>query len=93
MKKKIILFAAGAVLLAASAFTFASVNKSDDPMDDLFKANIEALTRNEYDYPDAYPYSFKCKVHLGGIRWCQSTVVTCQGGGAGCNERPCPIHR
>ena len=47
MKKKIILFAAGAVLLAASAITFASVNKSNDPMDDLFKANVEALARNE----------------------------------------------
>ncbi len=49
MKKKIILFAAGAVLLAASAFTFASVNKSSDPMDDLFRANVEALTANEAD--------------------------------------------
>ena len=47
MKHKIILFAAGAVLLAASAFTFASVNKSNDPMDDLFKANVEALSRSE----------------------------------------------
>ena len=47
MNKKIILFAAGAVLLAASAFTFASVNKSNDPMDDLFKANVEALAYNE----------------------------------------------
>ena len=47
MKQKIILFAAGAVLLAASAFTFASVNTSNDPMDDLFRANVEALAQNE----------------------------------------------
>ena len=54
MKKKIILFAAGAVLLAASAFTFASVNKSNDPMDDLFKANVEALARNEGGVKQCY---------------------------------------
>ncbi len=43
MKKKIILFAAGVVLLAASVTTFVCANKSNDPMDDLFRANVEAL--------------------------------------------------
>ena len=47
MNNKTILFAAGAVLLAASAFTFASVNTSNDPMDDLFEANVEALASYE----------------------------------------------
>ena len=47
MKKKIILFAAGVVLLAATVTTFVCTNRSNDPMDDLFKANVEALARNE----------------------------------------------
>ena len=57
MNKKIILFAAGAVLLAASAFTFASVNKSNDPMSDLFKANVEALADTEAGGGRAVCYS------------------------------------
>ena len=40
--------------MAASAFTFASVNKSNDPMDDLFKANVEALARNEGGVKQCY---------------------------------------
>ena len=47
MKKKLILSAAGVVLLAASVTTFVCTNKSNDPMADLFKANVEALTRSE----------------------------------------------
>ncbi len=44
---KIILFAAGVVLLAASVTTFVCANRSNDPMNDLFRANVEALTRTE----------------------------------------------
>ena len=73
MNNKTILFAAGAVLLAASAFTFASVNKSNDPMDDLFEANVEALARNEiiqrYECYDRY----KLYVSVGSLE----TVRTC----------------
>ena len=47
MKKKIILFAAGVVLLAATVTTFVCTNRSNDPMDDLFKANVEALASYE----------------------------------------------
>ena len=68
--RKIILSAAGAVLLAASAFTFVSVNKSNDPMDDLFKANVEALARNEVG---GYPCPGAC------LTWSGST-----GGGLDC---------
>ena len=46
-KNKFVLSAAGAVLLAASVTTFVCTNKSNDSMDDLFKANVEALARNE----------------------------------------------
>lgn len=51
MNNKTILFAAGVVLLAASVFTFMSVNRTNDPRDDLFEANVEALARNETNWP------------------------------------------
>ena len=46
-KNKFVLLAAGAVLLAASVTTFVCTNKSYDSMDDLFRANVEALARSE----------------------------------------------
>ena len=47
MKRKVILFAAGAVFLTASVVTFVSVTCSNDPMDNLFMANVEALANEE----------------------------------------------
>ena len=47
MKNKFVLSAAGAMLLAASVTTFVCTNKSNGSMDDLFKANVEALARTE----------------------------------------------
>ena len=74
MKNKFVLLAAGAVLLAASVTTFVCANKSNDSMDDLFKANVEALARNESggssvmcsqtDNPGTYPMK-SCK-NCGG---------------------------
>ena len=81
MNKKIILFAAGAVLLAASAFTFASVNKSNDPMDDLFKANVEALAYNESGSEVVKCY---CKT-----KWFSPNVCSVQGSGGYCGGNPC----
>ena len=46
-KNKFVLSAAGAVLLAASVTTFVCTNKSNDSMDVLFRANVEALARSE----------------------------------------------
>ena len=54
MKNKFILSAAGAVFLAASVTTFVCTNKSNDSMDDLFKANVEALARNETGVKQCY---------------------------------------
>ncbi len=90
MKKFVIL--ASAVVLTISAATAAYVF-SHDPSSGLFEANIEALTDGEYDYSNGYPFSLQCNVSLGGLKRCKATVVTCQGGGSGCNERPCPMHR
>ncbi len=46
MKKKLLL-AAGAVLLASAVSAFIYVNKESNQMDELFNANVEALTEGE----------------------------------------------
>ena len=51
--KKAILLAAGAVLLAATVSTFVYVKNGSDSMDELFDANVEALTQNEDDLSSA----------------------------------------
>ena len=45
--KKTILLAGEAVLLAAAVSAFVYVNNESNSMDELFEANVEALTRNE----------------------------------------------
>jgi hypothetical protein len=65
-------------------------------------ANIEALTTSEettsgqYEYPDGYPYISTCNVVVGknlfGVSRCKVDVITCQGGGSGCNSKKCPSH-
>lgn len=82
---------------ALVGYTAYSSQKSA-PMSNLVKANIEALADGEssYEYPDGFPFSFECGVKIGegfwGDKTCSVTVVTCQGGGSGCNSRPCPVH-
>ncbi|MCM1140050.1 MAG: hypothetical protein NC453_15900 [Muribaculum sp.] len=51
----------------------------------------------QYEYPNAYPYTTKCNVAIGKtwygrISRCQVEVITCQGGGSGCNSKKCPVH-
>ena len=73
MNNKTILFAAGVVLLAASVFTFMSVNRTNDPMDDLVRANVEALAQTESGLRilcDNYSYVIICKYTcLCGRTW------------------------
>ena len=45
--KKTILLAAGAVLLAAAVSAFVYVKNENNSMDELFEANVEALTNGE----------------------------------------------
>ena len=49
--KKTFLLAAGAVLLAAAVSAFAYVKNESNSMDELFEANVEALTQNEGGIP------------------------------------------
>lgn len=86
-------------LLGASTCWISVISDTDD---DLFLKNVEALADEEngngglFEYPDGFPYSFTCNVKTGeGIifdDYCSATVVTCQGGGRGCNSRRCPVH-
>ena len=97
MKNKFVLSAAGAVLLAASVTTFVSgVNKSNDSMDDLFKANVEALARNEVGKKciSGGPGAMECSIGAGidvvGVGVTYECSVTCGSGyyaccGVGCS--------
>ena len=64
-------------------------------MSELALANVEALAQNEggnFEYPTGKPYVFACGVKTGVFQHCQAMIVTCQGGGSGCNSRTCPMH-
>lgn len=72
-------------------------NKEKKPLSELAKASVEALASGEnngnYDYPNGKPYVSTCGVKDGSWgRRCQATVISCQGGGEGCNKQDCPAH-
>ena len=90
MRKKFFFIAVSAIV-AVSAGIFAYLN-SESKSDDMFSANVEALADNEYEYSDGYPFTTICGVAISNSRRCKVTVITCQGGGSGCNSRPCPVH-
>ena len=90
MRKKFFFIAVSAIV-AVSAGIFVYLN-SESRSDDMFSANVEALADNEYEYSDGYPFTTICGVAISNSRRCKVTVITCQGGGSGCNSRPCPVH-
>lgn len=96
MKHTIISIACLAVTTITIATTTLVIDKANES--DLFKENVEALSRNEnkdeqrYDYPDGYPFEMVCNVLISPHKRCKTIVITCQGGGKGCNESPCPVH-
>lgn len=91
--KKILISAAVIVVLLTSLVTV----KTNNGLNAIAQQNIEAIAQNEhgiYDYPDGYAIVTKCGVSLGS--WydkCTATIVICAGGGAGCNEKQCPVHK
>lgn len=100
MKVKFII---AATLFLAMVYAGYSVYESTTltEAEKFMKANVEALTNDEsgegagFEYPNAFPLTFKCNVKIGsGILGgkCSATIVTCQGGGNGCNSRKCPVH-
>ena len=90
MRKKFFFIAVSAIV-AVSAGIFAYLN-SESKANEFFEANVEALADNEYEYSDGYPFTTICGVAISNSRRCKVTVITCQGGGSGCNSRPCPVH-
>lgn len=66
-------------------------------LSEVVSANIEALANDEdgtkeYEYPKAYPVTLTCNVRTGKHQKCQVSVISCQGGGSGCNSKKCPTH-
>ena len=51
--------------LAASVTTLVSANKSNDPMDDLFRANVEALTNGEISVSTCLGFWGECTLPDG----------------------------
>lgn len=94
-KKKFLLPCIAAVAIATfvGAKSF-KTNASES--NDLLLASVEALTQNtgggEYEFPDGYPYTSTCNVAIGKRRRCKVEIITCQGGGSGCNRKKCPVH-
>lgn len=70
-------------------------NHTENP---LLMENVEALTNNEggsssWVYPDGIESGkFSCGARLANGSKCSFIVITCTGGGKGCNPRPCNIH-
>lgn len=62
----------------------------------LLAENVEALSQEtetkDFEYPNGYPYRSICNVQIGKNQRCKVEVITCQGGGSGCNSKKCPVH-
>lgn len=95
MKTKFLILA----IAISAIFGLAVAYASNDAVDYNVCENIEALAGgegSEFESPTGYPYVTVCNVAIGGSGWgtqrCKVQVITCQGGGHGCNPRPCPVH-
>ena len=89
----------GTMAVAAALFVGYSAYEAQNGNDitNFALANVEALAEGgEYEYPDGAPYSFTCGIATSEGFWgenkCARRVVTCQGGGRGCNSSKCPSH-
>lgn len=89
----------GTMAVAAALFAGYSAYEAQNGNDitNFALANVEALAQSgEYEYPNGAPYSFICGASTGKYWWgetkCSRTVITCQGGGTGCNTSKCPLH-
>ena len=103
MKKKFFVPLMGAVVLGLSAYagyrTYDAYAEKQSKSK-LLLENIEALANDDesagskYEYPDATPFPLTCNVQIGPRPWnkCKVKVITCQGGGSGCNPKDCPSH-
>lgn len=101
MKKKIMgLIAIVAIATVAGYNVYVSQAAHNNVrLSALILANIEVLAYAEgggetgqYEYPDGYPYTMTCNVRVSKWKKCKVEIITCQGGGSGCNSKKCPVH-
>ncbi len=94
MKKNLIFTACILSIIAISSVaTFKSLIPNIEQTSELLSENAEALTNGEeFEYPTGYPFSSRCGVKISRWQKCSVMVITCQGGGSGCNSKKCPTH-
>lgn len=98
MRKKLLVGILFFAMILSGVSLFFSLQST--PISNLMLANIEALANDEelsggeseFSSPTGFPYTIVCNVAISDKRRCKATVITCQGGGTGCNPRPCPVH-
>lgn len=95
MKKKICVVMITVVVAMFAGYNIHS-SYNNNKLPDLLQANIEALAGGEsdkgFEYPTGAVYSMDCNVRISKWVKCSVTVITCQGGGNGCNSKKCPTH-
>lgn len=86
-------------LIAAGNLGLKSLSHGTDNMSSLLIDNIEALsegddnTSHTWDYPDGIESGrYECGARFPDGKKCTYKVTSCQGGGKGCNTRPCNVH-
>ena len=82
MKKESLLVSGFMLAMVAAAGGYHVFTCNSSIEEKLLLENVEALSQKEFEYPNGYPYRSTCKVE----------VITCQGGGSGCNSKKCPVH-
>lgn len=94
MRKKLLFMLPCMAAVAFATVVGAKTLRSNEfESNSLLLANVEALADGEeYEYPNGYPYSSTCNVSIGKGRRCKVEIITCQGGGSGCNSKKCPVH-
>ena len=96
MKTKLFIGLAFAALAAGGCFLAGnSTSRHQFTPEEI--ANIEALSGVEsgtsWEYSDGIQSArFSCGARLANGGKCTFQVITCQGGGKGCNSRPCNLH-
>lgn len=94
MKKKLLFGLAFAALAAGGCFLAVNTPPRHQFTPDEI-ANIEALSEQEsgWEYSNGIESGrFSCGAKLPGGGKCTFQVITCQGGGSGCNSRKCNLH-
>ena len=82
-----------AVVLAAGTYLLTADKTSEGA---LLLSNVEALPHlfaRGFLPRQPYMYSSICGVQISKGKKCKVEIITCQGGGSGCNSKRCPTHK